>query len=89
MGGEPPGVSNILKMIKNVFSEFEGNNWVKIACGNISSLALSACLAESRFKGYVQPSKLCVSGQQFCSVAISSKSTGSAAKAAVTDPVVV
>jgi hypothetical protein len=51
MGGEPPGVSNIVKMIKNVFSEFEGNNWVKIACGNISSQALSACLAESQFKG--------------------------------------
>jgi hypothetical protein len=22
-------------MIENVFSEFEGNNWTKIACGNI------------------------------------------------------
>jgi hypothetical protein len=33
------------------FSEFEGNNWAKIACGNISSQALSACLAESQFKG--------------------------------------
>ncbi len=31
MGGEPPGLSDIVKMIKNVFSEFEGNNWVKIA----------------------------------------------------------
>jgi hypothetical protein len=50
-GGEPPGVSDIVKMIKNVFSEFEGNNWAKIACGNISSQALSACLAESQFKG--------------------------------------
>jgi hypothetical protein len=50
-GGEPPRVSDIVKMVKNVFSEFEGNNWAKIACGNISSQALSACLAESQFKG--------------------------------------
>jgi hypothetical protein len=50
-GGERPGVSNIVKIIKNAFSEFEGNNWVKIACGNISSQALSACLAESQFEG--------------------------------------
>jgi hypothetical protein len=38
-------------MIKNVFSEFEENNWVEIARGNIYSQALSACLAESQFKG--------------------------------------
>jgi hypothetical protein len=38
-------------MIKNVCSEFEGNNWAKIACGNVSSQALNACLAESQFKG--------------------------------------
>jgi hypothetical protein len=44
-------VSDIEKMIKNVFSEFEGNNWAKIACGNISSQAFSACLAESQLKG--------------------------------------
>jgi hypothetical protein len=44
-------VSDIVKIIKNVFSEFEGNNWAEIACGNISSQALSACLAESQFKG--------------------------------------
>jgi hypothetical protein len=50
-GGEPPEVSNIVKMIKNDFPEFKGNNWVKIACGNISSQALIACLAESQFKG--------------------------------------
>jgi hypothetical protein len=87
-GGEPPGVSDIVKMIKNVFSEFEGNNWAKIACGNISSQALSACLAESQFKG-VPPSKRCVSGQLFCSAAISSNSTGSATDVAATDPVVV
>jgi hypothetical protein len=41
-------VSDIVKMIQN---EFEGNNWAKIACGNISSQALSTCLAESQFKG--------------------------------------
>jgi hypothetical protein len=37
MVGEPPGVSNIVKIIKNIFPKFEGNNWVKIACGNVSS----------------------------------------------------
>jgi hypothetical protein len=51
MGGEPPEVSNIVKVFKNAFSEFEGDNWAKIACGNISSQALSTCLAESQFKG--------------------------------------
>jgi hypothetical protein len=51
MGGKPPGVSDIVKVIKSVFSEFEGNNWAKIVCGIISSQALSACLAESQFKG--------------------------------------
>jgi hypothetical protein len=25
-----------MKMVKNVFSEFEGNNGAKIACGNVS-----------------------------------------------------
>jgi hypothetical protein len=44
-------VSNIVKIIKNVFPEFEGNDWVKIACENISSQALSACLAESPLEG--------------------------------------
>jgi hypothetical protein len=34
-------------MVKNVFSEFERNNWEKIAYGNVSSQALNACLAES------------------------------------------
>jgi hypothetical protein len=37
----------------------------------------------------VPPSKRCLSGQGFCSTAISSKSTGSAADVSVTDPVVV
>jgi hypothetical protein len=50
-GGEPPGVSKIVEMIKNDFSEFKGNNSAKIACGNISGQALSACLAETQFEG--------------------------------------
>jgi hypothetical protein len=37
-------------MVKNGFSEFNGNNWMKITCGNISSQGLSACLAESQFE---------------------------------------
>jgi hypothetical protein len=37
----------------------------------------------------VQPSKCCVSGQRFCSAAISSKSTGSDTNMAATDPVAV
>jgi hypothetical protein len=44
-------MSNIVKIIKNDFPEFKGNNWAKIACGNISSHALSSCLAESQFEG--------------------------------------
>jgi hypothetical protein len=46
-GGEPPGVSNIMKMSKNIFSELEGNNWAKDANGNVTSQALSSCLAKS------------------------------------------
>jgi hypothetical protein len=42
MEGEPPGVSNNVKIIKNDFPEFKGNNWAKMACRNISSQALSA-----------------------------------------------
>jgi hypothetical protein len=37
-------------MVKNGFSEFKEDSGVKIACGNISSQALSACLAESQFE---------------------------------------
>jgi hypothetical protein len=43
-------VSNIVKLNKNGFSEFEGNNGAKSASGNISSQALSACLAESQYE---------------------------------------
>jgi hypothetical protein len=44
-------VSNIVEMIKNSFSEFEGDNGVESASGNVTSQALSACLAESQFEG--------------------------------------
>jgi hypothetical protein len=69
-GGKPPGMSNIMKTGKNIFSEFERNNWAKSASRNVTSQALSACLAESQFnpsphgpfyllhltaKGYIQP----------------------------------
>jgi hypothetical protein len=47
MGGKPIGVSNVLKMRKNIFSEFEGNNWAKDASGNVARRALSACLVKS------------------------------------------
>jgi hypothetical protein len=47
MGREPPGVSNIVEMIKNSFSVFEGNNGEEGAGGNISSQALGTCLEES------------------------------------------
>ncbi len=30
-GGKPPGVSNIVEMLKDSFSDFEGDNGVKIA----------------------------------------------------------
>ncbi len=49
-GGEPPGVSNVMKMQKKNLSELEGDNWAKNACGNITSQALGACLAESQFE---------------------------------------
>jgi hypothetical protein len=49
-GGEPPGVSNIVKMGKNIFAKFEGYNWAKIASGNVTSQALGACLVECQFK---------------------------------------
>jgi hypothetical protein len=43
-------MSDNVKMVKNGLSEFEGDNREKIACGNISIQALSACLAESQFQ---------------------------------------
>jgi hypothetical protein len=49
-GGEPPGVSNIVKMGKNIFAKFEGDNWAESASGNVTSQALGACLAECQFK---------------------------------------
>ncbi len=45
-GGEPPGVSNIVKMGKNIFAKFKEDNGAKIASGNVTSQALGACLAE-------------------------------------------
>jgi hypothetical protein len=47
MGGDPPGMSNIIKISKNILSEFEGNNWAKDASGNVASQALDACLEKS------------------------------------------
>jgi hypothetical protein len=46
-----PRVSNIMKMSKNIFSVFKGDNLAKNACGNVISQALSACLAKSQFEG--------------------------------------
>ncbi len=50
-GGEPPWVSNVVEMIKNGFSEFEGNTAAESAGGNVSSQVLSTCQAESQFEG--------------------------------------
>ncbi len=47
MRGKPPGVSNIVEMIKNSFSKFKGDNGSECDVGNVSSQALSACLAKS------------------------------------------
>jgi hypothetical protein len=80
-------VSNIVKIIKNTFSEFQGNNWAKSACGNVSSQALCTCL-KAKLRD-VPPSERCISGQRFCLAGISSKSTGSTADVAATDSVVV
>jgi hypothetical protein len=46
-----PGWATLWKWSKMFFSEFEGNNWAKSASGNVSSQALSTCLAESQLKG--------------------------------------
>jgi hypothetical protein len=43
-------MSNVVKMCKNIFPEFLGDNWLEDASGNVTSQALSACLAESQFK---------------------------------------
>jgi hypothetical protein len=53
-------------MIKNYISEFKGNNWAKVACGNISSQALSTCLVESQFEGCATQQAL-RSRARFCS----------------------
>ncbi len=85
-GGKPPRVINIVKVGKNILSKFEGGDWAKSASGNVTSQALSTCLAECQFERCAA-SKRCVSGQRFCSAAISSKSTGSAVTVAATVPV--
>ncbi len=53
MGGKFPGMSNIMKMCKNIFSELLEDDWSKNASRNVTSqaLGLGACLAESQFKG--------------------------------------
>ncbi len=50
MGGKPPGVSNIVEMIKKGFSEFYGDHGAKIPYGNISTQVLSPCLTESQLQ---------------------------------------
>ncbi len=50
MGGKPPGVSKIMKMSKNIFSELEGDNWAENASGSVASQATSAYLAKSKFE---------------------------------------
>jgi hypothetical protein len=60
MGGEPAGVSNIMKISKNIFSEFKGDNWAKNACGNVTNQPLSACLAKS---GMCHPANAAFPGQ--------------------------
>jgi hypothetical protein len=47
MKGEPPGMSNIVKMCKNIFPKFLGNSWSEDASRNVTSQALGACLVES------------------------------------------
>ncbi len=84
-GGEPPGVSNIVKMGKNIFAKFEGYNWLPVEMSPARHWAPVWRNANLRD---VPPSKCCVSGQRLCSAAISSKSTGSAAAVAATVPVV-
>ncbi len=85
-GGEPPGVSNIVEMGKNIFAKFEGDNWAESASGNVTGQALAPVWRNANLRD-VPPSKRRFSGQRFCSAAISSKSTGSAAAVVATVPV--
>ncbi len=49
-GGEPPRVSNVLLVLKNIFSELFSNNWAKNTCGDVANQALSACLLKRNFE---------------------------------------
>jgi hypothetical protein len=40
-----------MEMIKNSFSEFEGDNGSECSSGKVANQALSTCLAESNFEG--------------------------------------
>ncbi len=81
-------MSNIVKMCKKIFPEYLGNNWSEDAIRNVTSQALSAVPVWRKANlRDVPPSKRCVAAQRFCSAAISSKSTGSAAAVAATVPV--
>jgi hypothetical protein len=86
-GGKPPGVSNIVKMIENVFLNLRGTIGQKLPVETSPTRRRVPVWQKANLKDML-PSKRCVSGQRFCLAAISSKSTGSAADVAATDPVV-
>jgi hypothetical protein len=75
-----------MEMGKNILSEFEGDNWAESASGNVASQGFTTIWQKVNLRD-APPSKRFVSGQWFCSAAISSKSTGSAAAVAPTVPV--
>jgi hypothetical protein len=87
-GGEPPGVSNMMKMIKNAFLNLRGTIGRKLLVETSPARHWAPVWWKANLRG-VPPSKRCVSRQRFCSAAISSKSTGSATDIVATDPVVV
>ncbi len=57
-GGKPPRMWNIVKMEKNVFSEFLGDNGAKNAYWNIASEALGACWAEGQLERWTAEQEL-------------------------------
>ncbi len=76
--GEPPRVGNVVQVKNNVSSEFSWDNRAENSSSNIANQALSACFSKLNFEGCTAEQMLSFT-QRFCSAAMASKSTVSAA----------
>jgi hypothetical protein len=85
MGREPPGVSNIVEMIKNSFSVFDGTMGRKVPVETSPARHWAPVLRKANLRDVPPSNLLC--GQQCFSVAISLNSTGSAPVAVAIDQV--